>query len=256
MMKQVANFAAGCAGLGYIYGATGWVCTPARRQAQAAQYPEQAARILGDGARWDGVICYDCAQLVRAAVAAAGGYLPSGATSQWRWAGERGGWLARGAIDDLPEVAGVILYREGGGAMQHTGVYLGGGEAVDARGTREGVVRGRVDGYPWTHWAMPVVDEGEGDDMGLATVTAASGSTVNLRAAAETGAAVLERVAVGARVTVLGEGEMWSRVRTDRATGYMQTQFLTRDDGEGECVTVTLPREVALALLAGLEGAL
>ncbi|HNW87931.1 MAG TPA: hypothetical protein PLR69_12315 [Candidatus Limiplasma sp.] len=37
--KTIAAEALGMVGWGYIYGATGWVCTAARVEQQAAQYP-------------------------------------------------------------------------------------------------------------------------------------------------------------------------------------------------------------------------
>lgn len=70
--QAVADYALSKVGRGYIFGATGWVCSPARRRQQAAQYPQHAARILGIGARWDGIQCFDCAQLTRFSVDAAG----------------------------------------------------------------------------------------------------------------------------------------------------------------------------------------
>lgn len=70
-------------GDGYIYGARGQKCSLAFREQQAKQYPAQADNILGTGAKWDGKTVWDCAQFTRAAWAAAGINLVSGATSQW-----------------------------------------------------------------------------------------------------------------------------------------------------------------------------
>ena len=80
-------------GCGYIYGATGWVCSKARREQQAKQYPDQAEMILGVGAKWDGKICWDCATFVRGAAKAGGVTLCSGATSQWA----KTAWAALGS---------------------------------------------------------------------------------------------------------------------------------------------------------------
>ena len=52
-------------GCGYIYGATGWVCTPGRLARQEKQYPAFAAQMKRYGGRWMGKPCYDCAQLTR-----------------------------------------------------------------------------------------------------------------------------------------------------------------------------------------------
>ena len=64
--------------------------------------------------------------------------LPSGATSQWRAAGI---WKEKDVIDTLPDEAGLFLYTMRDGRMTHTGVSIGRGEEVDARGHAYGVVR-------------------------------------------------------------------------------------------------------------------
>ena len=77
--RRPSKTAEGC---GYIYGATGWVCTEAHLQAQARQYPEYADKIINYGRKyWMGKVCYDCAQLTRRAAREAGYELVSGATS-------------------------------------------------------------------------------------------------------------------------------------------------------------------------------
>ena len=50
-----------------------------------------------------------------------------------------------------------ILYRESASAnpMQHTGIYLGDGYVMDARGSASGVVYSKLSSYGWTHWAIP-----------------------------------------------------------------------------------------------------
>ena len=150
--QAMVDFALSKIGCGYIYGATGWVCSKSRREQQAAQYPEYASMILGAGAKWDGKECFDCAQLTKKTVAAGGGSLPDGATSQWT----KGVWAGKGAIASMPDKP-CILYRQSGGVMQHAGVYIGDGWVVDARGTNEGVMKARIGQYGWTHWAMPAL---------------------------------------------------------------------------------------------------
>ena len=88
--KQAVEKALSLVGQGYIYGARGQKCSPAFRQKQAEQYPDQAEYSRGVGAKWDGVPVWDCAQLTRAAAKTGGFTLPSGATSQWNKAACRG----------------------------------------------------------------------------------------------------------------------------------------------------------------------
>lgn len=80
--------------------------------------------------------------------------------------------------------------------------------------------------------------EEEGETMTDKTVTATSGSTVNLRASASKKAALIDRVPVGAMVQVISESGEWSLVKYDGMTGYIMSEFLTGNDttstGENE----------------------
>ena len=149
-LQAMIDFALSKVGCGYIYGATGWVCTKARREQQAVQYPEHAASILGTGAKWDNKQCFDCAQLTRFSVDAAGLKIPSGATTQWN----SNSWTVKGALTGIPAEP-CIVFRYSNNVMQHVGCYIGDGWCVDARGTDMGVVKTRFDSYPWTHFASP-----------------------------------------------------------------------------------------------------
>ncbi len=250
-------------GQGYIYGAKGQLCNPSFRRGQAAQYPDQADRIMGEGVKWDGKPVWDCAQLTRTAAAYGGVTLPSGATSQW----QRGPWKRKGTIDTLPTGEVVFLYRESGGKMQHTGVALGDGTEVDARGTSAGVVRKGVSEYRWTHWASPwdlpsgaagggnspagdresqgaegdyASSPGNNDDKeaeSMATLYKALVTTdrdpLRVRDAPQTGR-IIGHVPRGKTVDVLTEGS-WPRIRYGELAGYASADYLTRvvtvDDG-------------------------
>ena len=107
------------------------------------------------GKKWMGKPCYDCAQLTRDVARQAGISLPSGATSQWRAAGI---WKEKDVIDTLPDEAGIFLFTMRDGRMTHTGVSIGNGEEVDARGHAYGVVRRRISGTSYTHWARLAID--------------------------------------------------------------------------------------------------
>lgn len=246
-------------GQGYIYGAKGQTCSPAFRQQQAAQYPDQASNILGTGAKWDGMPVWDCAQLTRTVAASVGVTLVSGATSQWA----KTAWARQGEITSLPKDELVFLYRRQNGSttvMAHTGVALGDETCVHARGTAYGVVRQKMSEYAWTHWASPwAEDEQEGgenmEELYKAKVVASSGSTVNLRSAPD--GALVMRVPIGTVVSVYEDFGGWSRIRTGDADGWMQSAFLMPEGKNNleESVGVTLPRSVALALMEALDNA-
>lgn len=168
--RLAMDFALSAVGSAYVYGATGRPCTPAYRLARAKQYPVMAAAIRRAcpvlsgrasscaGCRHAGKPAYDCAQLVRAALAAAGLRLPSGASSQWKAAGV---WAWQGEISHLAARFPCVVFRKDGDAawdrpMAHVGLSLGDGLAVDARGHTSGVVATRLTAYPWTHMAFPL----------------------------------------------------------------------------------------------------
>lgn len=235
MSKQAADFALSKVGQGYIYGAKGQTCSEAFRRQQATQYPDQAQTIMTTGAKWDGRPVWDCAQMTRYAAKAAGVTLPSGATSQWR----KGPWKRKGTIDTLPEGEVVYLYRQKGTIMQHTGLALGDGTCVHARGTAYGVVRQPVSEYPWTHWASPWEAESAPemvepiDPMTEATVYAENGLPVKLRNKPSQGENLYWLVADGMDVTILTPGDEWTYLTalcTDgiRRKGYMMSRFVVQ----------------------------
>jgi len=265
LMKTVIEKALSLVGQGYIYGAKGQTCAPAFRQQQAQQYPEQADNILNTGAKWDGKPVWDCAQLTRAVAKAASVTLVSGATSQW----EKTDWAERGEISTIPEGKTVFVFRQNKtnpNVMQHTGVALGDGTCVHARGTAYGVVRQTMAEHAWTHWAMPRWGEPEKEDESMykAYVMADTGSTVNMRSSPARSGSIVMQVTLETVVDVLGEDGSWSKIREPGGkTGWMMTAYLQRKtdedaqetgdkapDDASDVVTVFLPRSTVQALLS------
>ena len=57
-----------------------------------------------------------------------------------------------GSISTLPDVPGVCVFMAN---MGHVGVYIGGGEVVEAMGHAYGVVKTKLAGRGWAYWGMP-----------------------------------------------------------------------------------------------------
>ncbi len=76
--------------------------------------------------------------------------------------------------------------------------------------------------------------------MEKATVTASSGTTVNMRVKPSITSNLVERVPVGAEVDVVSRGSEWSMVKYDGLTGYMMSRYLTTTDSSTETDTTTL----------------
>lgn len=225
---NIAEFALSKIGQGYIYGAKGQTCSPKFRKQQAEQYPEQAQNILVTGAKWDGMPVWDCAQLTRYAAKAEGLTLPSGATSQW----EKGAWAEKGQIATIPAGKTVFVYRKSGDKMQHTGIAIGDGTCVHARGTAYGVVRQRMAECPWTHWGLLKSQQKGEDAMETnAMITSGDGNPVKLRADPSTKNAYVEKLPVGTAVSVIekiktNDGKEWAKIAVFGRVGYVMGEYL------------------------------
>lgn len=124
--------------------------------------------------------------------------------------------------------------------------------------TGPGIVRdARLGQWRYHGWLGKVALPSEGVEQTMniqtATVTASSGSTVNLRSAPND--ALVDRLPVGAVVTVIGQQDGWVNVTYGEKSGWMMEQFLLCAD-ENEQLTLTLPRTAAQALASALADAL
>lgn len=171
--EAIAKAALDRVGFGYIYGATGWICTEARLDAQAKQYPAYAEKIYRYGRTlWLNKICYDCAQLARRAAKDAGYAFVSGANSQWNM----NVWQAKGTIDTLPDEKAIFLFvmDKATGRMKHVAIAVGDGWEVEARGHAYGVVKRKITEGAFTHWAR--LTDIVGDTAGQPPPTLKAGS--------------------------------------------------------------------------------
>lgn len=78
-----------------------------------------------------------------------------GANGMFSWAKSKG--HGPGAIDTLPEIVGLALYKDG-----HAGYHVGGGYAVEWQ-VQVGLRQIRGEKHPWAHWyRLPFIDYGGG----------------------------------------------------------------------------------------------
>lgn len=281
--EKVRSFALSRVGCPYLMGGTGQFCTVSYRQARAEQYPVYADKIKKNcprmsgaaascaGCRWfdgsagTGKRAYDCAQLAKAAMAAAGISEVSGATSQWK----KTAWAEKGTIDRMPTEKVCQVFRaDSSTVMGHTGIYLGDGTVVHARGHDYGVVRQELNqGNTFTHYGIPkglydektappdeepdAMDAEEYDTMQIYEVT---GKSVALRIAPSTGATIKERIPTGRLLYGEQAGADWMKVQTDGKEGYMMAEYLRQVGAEQEAAQDEdgLTRRVATAALENL----
>lgn len=146
-------------GWGYVWGTYGHVLTRSYYEAKLAQYPEGVGNyadfIL---ANWLGKRTADCVGLIKGycwfdpeaqSIGYAVNGMPDIATEQMiEWCDEKG------SIDTIPEIPGLLLWMNG-----HVGIYIGNGLAIEAMGTRYGVVQTQVACRGWLKWGkIPCIE--------------------------------------------------------------------------------------------------
>ena len=151
---------------GYVWGTYGNVLTRALFDYKKQQYPDG----VGNHAdfiesHWLGRRTADCIGLIKgygwldtksmAIGYAANGMPDYGADQMYRAcknAGTRN--TDYGDISTMPEIPGLMLWKSG-----HAGVYIGGGYAIEAMGTRKGVVKTKVSDRGWQGWGkLPYIN--------------------------------------------------------------------------------------------------
>ena len=62
----------------------------------------------------------------------------------------------RGGLTTMPDTPGTLVFIRSAktGNMEHIGVYIGGGQVIEARGHTYGVVQTALRGRGWTHWGL------------------------------------------------------------------------------------------------------
>ena len=216
----------------YIWGSTGYVLTKSKLDELITQYPNYVS--YSKNSKAIGHRVWDCASLVRYAMKQVGISMVSGATSQWK----KTKWARKGTIDQLPKDQVACLYRWTGSVMKHTGIYLGDGYVIDARGSGAGVIKSKLSSYPWTHFGQPqglIKKEQTNEVISVsyqAKVVADSGSTVRMRSAPSKEASVSATIALGTIVDVVEEAEGWCGIIYNGQKGYMMNQFLEKTKSE------------------------
>lgn len=139
-------------GWGYVWGTYCDVLTRSYYKAKAEQYPEEVggyAEFIES--HWIGGRTADCVGLIKGygwlnpdthqVEYGTNGMPDIGADTMYANATEKG------TIDTIPEIPGLAVWHEG-----HIGIYIGGGEVIEAMGTQYGVVKTQLSGSRWTHW--------------------------------------------------------------------------------------------------------
>lgn len=151
---------------GYVWGTYGNILTPSLFAYKKQQYPDG----VGNHAdfiesHWLGRRTADCIGLIKGygwldtksmAIGYAANGMPDYGADQMYQACKKAGTLNvdYGTMSAMPEIPGLMLWKSG-----HAGVYIGGGYAIEAMGTRKGVVKTKVSDRGWQGWGkLPYID--------------------------------------------------------------------------------------------------
>lgn len=153
---------------GYIWGTSGQLWT------QAAQNASTRENTVKYGSRWIGHHVVDCSGLFSWSFAQLGGYMYHGSNTMYDRYCTRKGKLINGYKNGTePLLPGTAVFTGDATEHGHVGLFVGGNDVIEARGTQYGVVKGRLTDKKWTYWGELIgVDystAGQGSSEGSAT---------------------------------------------------------------------------------------
>ena len=235
---------------GYIYGKTHekWSAEKQSAYNKAKQGVSECQNSIRYGPKWYGHWVTDCSGLFAWAFSQLGGYMYHGSNTMYRDYCTAKGALNGGKRTDGQELKpGTAVFTGTETKHGHVGLYIGGGEVIEAEGAQHGVVKSKVTKSKWTYW-------GELKGVNYSGVTPAptptptptptpvpagkavvTGKAVALREGPSTSTRVQIRIATGTTVN-LAKIEGWTYVRSGTKYGFMMNEFI---DVKSDSVTAT-----------------
>lgn len=208
---------------GYIWGKWGQIWTQAD-QANASR--EQTVKY---GSKWIGHHVADCSGLFRWAFDQYGVGIAHGSNSIYdRYCSAKGKMKAGKRTDGKEMLPGTAVFTGTDGDHGHIGLYIGGGEVIEAAGTQQGVIKSKVTASKWTYWGeLKAVDYAKEDEPVAEGYAKVTGKRVALRQEPSTRATVILRVNTGETVKIEPEpAKKWEYVTYNGKTGWMMREFL------------------------------
>lgn len=139
-------------GWGYVWGTYGNILTESQLDCKLQQYPDGVGKYEDFiRANWLDGRTTDCVGLIKGygwldpdsltIKYGTNGMPDVGANTMYHNA------TTKGPISTMPNTPGLAVWMDG-----HIGVYIGGGDVIEASGTKIGVVKTQLAGRGWTHW--------------------------------------------------------------------------------------------------------
>lgn len=126
----------------YIFGTWGNKVTESLIDQKAKQYPSQmtASRVTKAKKEMIGKTAWDCSGLIK-------GFLMDGvynSAQDRNAAGMYSNCTEKGSISSIPEIPGILVFNK---SRSHVGVYIGGGQVIQAKGFNYGVIKSDLAGF-------------------------------------------------------------------------------------------------------------
>jgi hypothetical protein len=227
----LAKWAREWLGRPYWYGTVCYKCTEDLLERKKRQYPKHYTKARMARYRADikaGRRCTDCIGLAKGymwwdeadgkAHYATNGCPDQSANGMYELA------RVKGKLDTLPEVPGIMLWKEG-----HAGVYMGGGRVIEARGFDYGVVETKLHERSWGAWyQLPgceyiVEPTHDGNDAeGCVRIT---GGSVNLRTGPSTDYGIADVAHAGDVLEMERNVDSWHAVRVDGRVLWVSPEY-------------------------------
>lgn len=211
---------------GYIFGRAGikWTAEMQAEIDRSTDSKYDSARKYGR--KWIGHYVADCSGLVKYICRQFKVTVPHGSNSQWR-----DSLFEKGAISGNAVPVGALVFKlRNRDDFYHVGIYVGGGNVVEAQGTQTGVVSSRL--ASWTHYGLVkgIGYSEKRDEViklkpGKAYVDVPNDGTVNIRKAPTTNSTKLGTLREGSECEVVSVEGDWAEVRYS-ASGYIMSRYL------------------------------
>ena len=136
---------------GYVWGTFGQKLDINLLTQKARQYPsEVGGKVEFISNTWMGRKVSDCVGLIKSYYWNQNGIITYNAGTDVSANGMFDKATEKGTLDTIPEIPGICVWKRG-----HIGIYIGGGQVIEARGTYYGVIQSPLTGPEsagWTNW--------------------------------------------------------------------------------------------------------